>query len=102
MAIPNIKQAEKMARLSATDSRTVICQQCKKPLWKFSNFKHYGTKWSCDKDAFPGVPEYNNIWSKDGTSCSECLCWFCGETWLSVIQDEHGNSYAKPTILEEV
>lgn len=102
MPIPNIKQAETMARMAGTDSRTIICQSCKKPLWTLSNFKHYGTKWSCDKEAFEGVPEYNDIWSKDGTSCSECLCWFCGEPWGQALKDDKGNTFFKPTVLEEL
>lgn len=101
LGLPNIKFGQQAAEATNEEKvHTVICHSCKIPLWDMSQLVQYGTKKRFKKIIpYKGVPEYRDIWSKDETSCSECLCWTCGEPWLQIIQDEHGNSYAKPTIL---
>lgn len=102
LGLPNIKLGKEIAKSNTEQVITVVCQSCKKPLWDMSELVEYGTKKRFKKIiSYEGVPEYNSIWTKDESTCSECLCWFCGEPHLKIIKDEHGNSYARPSILGE-
>lgn len=97
--VPNERLARSKAHQETAATYTIACKHCKKPLWTVSDIKTYGTKVSAKKKAFPGVPEYNDIWSKDGRECKQINCPFCQEQWFDAIQAQ-GKIFPRPYVLE--
>jgi hypothetical protein len=97
--IPNANLARAKAHQETLDSYTIACKSCKKPLWTISEIVHYGTRTSAKKVAYPGVPEYNDVWSKDGKTCHDVNCPFCQEQWIKAVQ-VRGKVFAVPYVLE--
>lgn len=86
MPIPNLSELERAIESQRSSTYTICCVNCKKELWDISDIKKYGTKTSSKKVAYPGVPEYDDIWSTNGKECSQVNCPFCEEPWLKAIK----------------
>ncbi len=105
MPIPKLFELpnEKLIVAQNSEIRTIACVSCKRPLWELSDFKEYGTRTSCKKKAYPGVKEYDDIWSKDGKACSDLACPFCQEQFLTAIKvkkDGKDHVFPVPYVLE--
>ncbi len=63
---------------------TVACYKCRKPLWAISNLIRYGSdnRFSYDCIAYPGVPEYKDMWESDRRTPKEIDCPHCGEPYM--------------------
>jgi hypothetical protein len=101
--IPNIKKALSEARLESQEHLTIACCHCKKPLWKITNVVKYGSRLSSDKEAYPGVKEYNEVWKRDGQGFTvaneDLLCPFCSEPFMKAVQAQ-GHVFPVPFVLE--
>lgn len=98
--VPNMRKMQVAVREQEADKvYTICCKSCKKPLWEITNIKEYGSKFSADKKAYPGVPEYNDIWSKNGEECSQINCPFCDEQWMTAVTT-NGKVFCQPYVRE--
>lgn len=97
MGVPNLKQA----RIAANNSnvKTIVCAQCKKPLWRITIGEQYGTRFAAKKEPFPGVPDYKEYWSKNQQPL-RTDCPFCGEGYCGAVKLPNGTFAAVPTVLE--
>lgn len=85
-SIPNIKQAQAQAHAEAGKPITIICCQCRAPLWSVTDMSKYGTRWSAVKTPFPGVPPYEEYWDKDQRTAFRTDCPKCMEPYFKVLK----------------
>lgn len=93
-SIPSLRKAKELAEAETKTTRTIICKECKRPLWDISEIKSYGTRHSAKTEAYPGVPKYEDVWKRveGGFHVAHDLlaCPFCGESHGTIIQSSKG------------
>jgi hypothetical protein len=90
MAIPNIREARKIALGGLVNTYTIACVHCRKPLWKVSDLAKYGTRWSKKIESYDGVPPYSEFWDKDQKTALKVDCPRCHEPYFKVLTGPNG------------
>ena len=87
------------AEKATTKGVIVGCKSCKKPLWNVI-IKDAVSR-EAETTAFPGVPEYKEVWSEDNMKdiTKFPACWHCDKSWMDVITGPGGTLFPKPYIL---